>query len=228
MPAARARIRRARCAAAPCRRRRRPQPPDAADRPPAAPRRRAGRAEPEPPTASAPQFRRSAPTQPATTFVRKATLGRLRRRSRRSAAATTSSSVRGLRHRAACRRAELFGARQGSAAARPLRAARRREAVADAWTQAAKIGGSPSDEVCVLLMGPARGAGAASSRGAIAEQRRKPRGAKADADPGRCARLGRAHAARRAGHRQDAARAAQNRVIIGSGTLALCGLRQTS
>jgi hypothetical protein len=52
-----------------------------------------------------------------------------------------------------------------------------REAVADAWTQAAKWGDTKSDEVCVLLLGTAL-APAGELAGEIHEQRRKSRGAK--------------------------------------------------
>ena len=52
-----------------------------------------------------------------------------------------------------------------------------REAVADAWTQAAKWGDAKKDDVCVLLMGTAL-APACELAGEIAAQRRKSRGAK--------------------------------------------------
>ena len=52
-----------------------------------------------------------------------------------------------------------------------------REAIADAWTQAAKWGDPKKDDVCVLLMGTAlSSAGELATE--IAEQRRKSRGAK--------------------------------------------------
>jgi len=52
-----------------------------------------------------------------------------------------------------------------------------RDAVADAWTQAAKWGDPKKDDVCVLLMGTAL-APAGELAGEIADQRRKARGAR--------------------------------------------------
>jgi curved DNA-binding protein CbpA len=51
-----------------------------------------------------------------------------------------------------------------------------REAVAEAWTDAAKWGGAKKDDVCVLLMGTSL-APAGELAGEIADQRRKSRGA---------------------------------------------------
>ena len=52
-----------------------------------------------------------------------------------------------------------------------------REAIAEAWTDAAKWGNTKKEEVCVLLMGTSL-APAGELAGEIADQRRKSRGAR--------------------------------------------------
>ena len=138
----------------------------------AAPRRRraaASRAEPRPTARSS---RRSA--RAATSSSRKATHQPVP-----AGAATTvggsydEAPVRGLRHRLRAEERSCSDAARARACSAASCRAWTREAVADAWTQAAQVGRRrQTDDVCVLLMGTAL-APAGELADAIAEQRRQ-------------------------------------------------------
>lgn len=130
--------------------------------------------EPEPRTASGPQFQKERASRDE--FVRKATINRLRSAIEAVDSGYDELEVRGF-DIAWAPKGKLF--RRGKGPRLLGRFVERvdRDAVADAWTQAGKTGGSGNDETCVLLMGSAV-APAGELALAIAEQRRRQRGAK--------------------------------------------------
>jgi curved DNA-binding protein CbpA len=109
-------------------------------------------------------------------FVRKATLSRLRQGLDAMSAAYEPSALRGF-DLALLPKAKLFGRSKNPRLLARFVSTLDREAVAEAWTQAAKWGDIKADEVCVLLLGTAL-APAGELAGEIADQRKKSRGAK--------------------------------------------------
>ena len=130
--------------------------------------------EPEPRTASGPQFQKERASRDE--FVRKATISRLRSAIEAVDGGYDELDVRGF-DIAWAPKNKRFGRGKGPRLLGRFVTRVDREAVADAWTQAGKTGGSGNDEMCVLLMGPAV-APAGELALAIAEQRRRQRGAK--------------------------------------------------
>ena len=145
-----------------------PPPSDADRRAPAAPPPR--RAEAPPSRARPSQQERASRDE----FVRKATIDRFRQALARSAAATTSRSVRGFDIALRARSASCSAA----ARARACSAGSSRRSTARPWPTPGRWPASgmrrPSDEVCVLLIGSAV-APPRELADAIAEQRRKNR-----------------------------------------------------
>jgi len=137
-------------------------------------------APPPPPPAEGPapgrggQFREERATRDE--FVRKATLSRLSQGLTAIAAAYEPSTLKGF-DLALLPKSSLFGRSKNPRLLARFVSTLDREAVADAWTQAAKWGDIKSDEVCVLLLGTAL-APAGELAGEISDQRRKSRGAK--------------------------------------------------
>lgn len=109
-------------------------------------------------------------------FVRKATVSRLRQGLNAVAAGYEDSSLRGF-DLALTPKKQMFGRSKNPRLLARFVDNLDREAVADAWTQAAKWGDVKNDEVCVLLLGTTL-APAGELAGEIAEQRKKARGAK--------------------------------------------------
>jgi curved DNA-binding protein CbpA len=142
----------------------------------------AGSAPPPPNTTSVPrgtQFTEERATRDE--FVRRATLTRLRHGIDAIAGDYDEAQLRGF-DLALTPRSTLFG--RGN---KPRLLARfvptvDRDALADAWAQAAKWGDTTRDEVCVLLLGSALAPAGELAR-EITEQRRKSRGAKVTVIP---------------------------------------------
>jgi curved DNA-binding protein CbpA len=155
-----------------------------ADQPATAQHQRA----PEPqPAAAPPPSSSSAPTAPRSgqfkeeratrdEFVLKATMSRLRQALNLVGADYEPATLRGF-DLALVPKSKLFGRSKNPRLLARFVAGLDREAVADAWTQAAKWGDLKNDEVCVLLLGTAL-APAGELAGEIADQRRKSRGAR--------------------------------------------------
>lgn len=149
-----------------------PPPPAAAQKPSVAP------APPPPPTAEAPRPRTVYTKERASRdqFVRRATAERIRQAFALVGADYTEEQVRGF-DIALAPKPKLFGGgkrlRLFGRFIEPVDAA----AVADAWAMAIKGLSSINDEVCVLLLGSSV-APPRELAEAIAEQRRKNRGAK--------------------------------------------------
>jgi curved DNA-binding protein CbpA len=120
------------------------------------------------------QFREERATRDE--FVRKATLSRLSQGLAAISAAYETSTLKGF-DLALLPKGTLFGRSKNPRLLARFVSTLDREAVADAWTQAAKWGDINSDEVCVLLLGTAL-APAGELAGEISDQRRKSRGAK--------------------------------------------------
>jgi curved DNA-binding protein CbpA len=136
-------------------------------------------ASPPPPVTDAPpprsaQFKEERATRDE--FVRKATLSRLRQALQLVGAAYDQSALSGF-DLALVPKSKLFGRSKNPRLLVRFVSGLDREAVADAWTQAAKWGDLKNDEVCVLLLGTAL-APAGELAGEIADQRRKSRGAR--------------------------------------------------
>jgi curved DNA-binding protein CbpA len=135
---------------------------------------------PQPPPSHAPtpsrgaQFKEERATRDE--FVRKATLGRLRQALEAMSAGYETSTLRGF-DLALLPKSKLFGRSKNPRLLARFVSTLNREAVADAWTQAAKWGDTKNDEVCVLLLGTAL-APAGELAGEIADQRKKSRGAR--------------------------------------------------
>jgi curved DNA-binding protein CbpA len=140
---------------------------------------------PEPPQASPPpatdapsprsaQFKEERATRDE--FVRKATLSRLRQALQLVGAAYEQSTLSGF-DLALVPKSKLFGRSKNPRLLARFVSGLDREAVADAWTRAAKWGDLKNDEVCVLLLGTAL-APAGELAGEISDQRRKSRGAR--------------------------------------------------
>ena len=128
--------------------------------------------EPEPQTASGPQFQKERASRDE--FVRKATINRLRNAIEAVDSGYDELEVRGF-DIAWGPKSKLFGRGKGPRLLGRFVTRVDRDAVVDAWTQAGKTGGSANDEMCVLLMGSAV-APAGELALAIAEQRRRQRG----------------------------------------------------
>jgi len=129
--------------------------------------------EPEPQAASAPQFQKERASRDE--FVRKATISRLRQAIEAIDSAYGELQVRGF-DVAWGPKSKLFARGKGPRLLGRFVARVDRDAVVDAWTQAGRTGGS-GREVCVLLMGSAL-APSGELALAIAEQRRRQRGAR--------------------------------------------------
>jgi curved DNA-binding protein CbpA len=109
-------------------------------------------------------------------FVRRATLSRLRQALEAVGAGYVEAQLRGF-DLALTPKGKLFGRNKNPRLLGRFVSTLDRDAVADAWTQAAKWGDTKNDEVCVLLLGTTLSP-AGELAGEIAEQRKKSRGAK--------------------------------------------------
>jgi len=109
-------------------------------------------------------------------FVRKATIGRVRHALESVGGDYDDAPVRGF-DIACVPKNRMFGRSKNPRLLGRFVSTLDREAVADAWLQAAKWGDSAKDDVCVLLMGTSL-APAGELAGEIANQRRRSRGAK--------------------------------------------------
>jgi curved DNA-binding protein CbpA len=109
-------------------------------------------------------------------FVRKATVGRLHQALNAVGGGYEEAQLRGF-DLAVTPKKKLFGGSKNPRLLARFVSTLDREAIADAWTQAAKWGDPKVDEVCVLLLGTQL-ASAGELAGEINEQRRKSRGAK--------------------------------------------------
>jgi curved DNA-binding protein CbpA len=150
-----------------------PRPSAAAptDAPPAAPPRRAPE---EPAVPLGKQFTQERASRDE--FVRKATVNRVRQALDAVGGGYDETEVRGF-DIACVPKNRMFGRSKNPRLLGRFVSTLDREAVADAWLQAAKWGDSAKDDVCVLLMGTSL-APAGELAGEIANQRRRSRGAK--------------------------------------------------
>ena len=150
-----------------------PRPSAAAptDAPPAAPPRRAPE---EPAVPLGKQFTQERASRDE--FVRKATVNRVRQALDAVGGGYDETEVRGF-DIACVPKSRMFGRSKNPRLLGRFVSTLDREAVADAWLQAAKWGDSAKDDVCVLLMGTSL-APAGELAGEIANQRRRSRGAK--------------------------------------------------
>jgi curved DNA-binding protein CbpA len=133
---------------------------------------------PEPPTAAASQVGAQFKQERASRdeFVRKATLGRLRQALEAVGADYDETVLRGF-DLACVPKSKLFGRSKNPRLLGRFVSLLDRDAIANAWGDAAKWGEARKDDVCVLLMGTSL-APAGELAGEIADQRRKSRGAK--------------------------------------------------
>jgi curved DNA-binding protein CbpA len=140
---------------------------------------------PESPAPNATASPRAAPfTQERATrdeFVRRATLSRLRSGIEAIGAAYDEARVPNF-DLALTPRSKLFGRSNNPRLLARFVPTVDRDALADAWVQAAKWGDTKRDEVCVLLLGSALAPAAELAR-EITDQRRKSRGAKVTVIP---------------------------------------------
>ena len=150
-----------------------PRPSAAAptDAPPAAAPRRAPE---EPAVPLGKQFTQERASRDE--FVRKATVNRVRQALDAVGGGYDETEVRGF-DIACVPKNRMFGRSKNPRLLGRFVSTLDREAVADAWLQAAKWGDSAKDDVCVLLMGTSL-APAGELAGEIANQRRRSRGAK--------------------------------------------------
>ena len=150
-----------------------PRPSAAAptDAPPAAPPRRAPE---EPAVPLGKQFTQERASRDE--FVRKATVNRVRQALDAVGGGYDETEARGF-DIACVPKNRMFGRSKNPRLLGRFVSTLDREAVADAWLQAAKWGDSAKDDVCVLLMGTSL-APAGELAGEIANQRRRSRGAK--------------------------------------------------
>jgi hypothetical protein len=130
--------------------------------------------ESEPRTAPGQQFQKERDRRDE--FARNATINRLRSAIEAVDIGYDELEVRGF-DIAWAPKSKLFGRGKGPRLLGRFVTRVDRDAVVDAWTQAGKTGGSGHEEMCVLLMGSAV-APAGELALAIAEQRRRQRGAK--------------------------------------------------
>ena len=149
----------------------RPSAAAATDAPPAAPPRRAPE---EPAVPLGKQFTQERASRDE--FVRKATVNRVRQALDAVGGGYDETEVRGF-DIACVPKNRMFGRSKNPRLLGRFVSTLDREAVADAWLQAAKWGDSAKDDVCVLLMGTSL-APAGELAGEIANQRRRSRGAK--------------------------------------------------
>jgi len=139
---------------------------------------------PEPPPNAAPSSRGVPFTEERANrdeFVRRATLSRLRTAIDAIGADYDEGRLRGF-DLALKPRSKLFGRSNNPRMLARFVPTVDRDALADAWTQAAKWGDTKRDEVCVLLLGSALAPAAELAR-EITDQRRKSRGAKVTVIP---------------------------------------------
>jgi hypothetical protein len=140
----------------------------------------AGPAPPTPPPArephaqTGPQFKQERASRDE--FVRKATVGHVRQALKALGGDYEETELRGF-DMACVPKSKMFGRSKNPRLLGRFVVHLDREAVADAWTDAAKWGDVKKDDVCVLLMGTSL-APAGELAGEIADQRRKSRGAK--------------------------------------------------
>jgi len=128
--------------------------------------------EPEPQTG--PQFRQERAGRDE--FVRKATVGRVRQALEAVGGDYDQTELSGF-DMACVPKSKIFGRSKNPRLLGRFVSRLDREAVAEAWTDAAKWGNTKKEEVCVLLMGTSL-APAGELAGEIADQRRKSRGAR--------------------------------------------------
>ena len=160
------------CRRPPPRRRSRPSRPPTRSHQPTRPRRRP----PPPPTSTdrqtGPQFKQERASRDE--FVRKATMSRLRQALAAVGGGYDESEVSGF-DLACVPKKKLFASNKNPRLLGRFISRLDREAVADAWKEAAKWGVAAGEEVCVLLMGTSL-APAGELAGEIADQRkRQPR-----------------------------------------------------
>jgi curved DNA-binding protein CbpA len=133
--------------------------------------------QPPPPAREAPkgaQFKQERASRDE--FVRNATMSRLRTALQAVAGGYGEEQVRGF-DIVCVPKSKLFAKNKNPRLLGRFVSRVDREAVADAWTQAMKLGTPKHEEVCVLLMGTSL-APAGELAGEIADQRRKARGVK--------------------------------------------------
>ena len=129
---------------------------------------------PEPAPQTGPQFRQERASRDE--FVRKATLSRLRQALAAIGGGYEETEGRGF-DMACVPKSKLFGRSSSPRLLGRFVAVLDREAVAEAWTDAAKWADLKKNDVCVLLMGTSL-ASAGELAAEIATQRRKSRGAR--------------------------------------------------
>ena len=127
----------------------------------------------DPAPQTGPQFKQERASRDE--FVRKATVGRVRQALAAVGGDYDETELRGF-DLACVPKSKMFGRSKNPRLLGRFVSRLDREAVADAWTDAAKWGGAKKDDVCVLLMGTSL-APAGELAGEIADQRRKSRGA---------------------------------------------------
>jgi curved DNA-binding protein CbpA len=128
----------------------------------------------DPAPQTGPQFKQERASRDE--FVRKATIGHVRQALKAVGGDYDETELRGF-DMACVPKSKLFGRSKNPRLLGRFVSRLDREAIADAWTEAAKWGGAKNDDVCVLLMGTSL-APAGELAGEIADQRRKSRGAK--------------------------------------------------
>jgi curved DNA-binding protein CbpA len=137
-------------------------------------------AEPAPPPArdaapqTGPQFKQERASRDE--LVRKATIGHVRQALKAVGAEYDETQLRGF-DIACVPKSKMFGRSTNPRLLGRFVSRLDREAIADAWTEAAKWGGARNDAVCVLLLGTSL-APAGDLAGEIADQRQKTRGVK--------------------------------------------------
>ncbi len=150
-------------------------PPHGGDAPPAPEARSAAAPPPPTPGREVPrgaQFKQERASRDE--FVRKATMSRLRSALEAVGGGYGEEEVRGF-DIVCVPKSKLFAKNKNPRLLGRFVSRVDREAVADAWTQAMKLGTPKDEEVCVLLMGTSL-APAGELAGEIADQRRKARG----------------------------------------------------
>jgi curved DNA-binding protein CbpA len=121
-----------------------------------------------------PQFKKERASRDV--FVRKATVGHVRQALKALGGDYEETEFRGF-DMACVPKSKMFGRSKNPRLLGRFVSHLDREAVADAWTDAAKWGDVKKDDVCILLMGTSL-APAGELAGEIADQRKKSHGAK--------------------------------------------------
>jgi len=128
----------------------------------------------EPAPQTGPQFKQERASRDE--LIRKATIGHVRQALRALGGEYDEAEFRGF-DLACVPKSKMFGRSKNPRLLGRFVSRLDREAIADAWAEAAKWAGAKNDDVCVLLMGTSL-APAGELAGEIADQRRKSRSAK--------------------------------------------------